>query len=264
AHLLTDPTVAPASALPWLGSWLGLTLAESIAPEQRRQAVARAMELYQWRGTLRGLALALDLATAGMATAGDLVVVEQFRLRRTFATILGADLADEEDPLTAGLVDSGNSLVGDTLLLGDEHHREFLALFQDRLPEPFKRWALEDDVLIRLPHRWRQEVRDVKTTQSFYARFAHRLTVLVHRDVDDDMLRRIQRVVDLEAPCGLDVTVVRASHPFIVGLASLAGVDTYLRNLEPVQPVVVGQSHLGRGAVLTRPASLDPRLEGGA
>ncbi|VAV97420.1 hypothetical protein MNBD_ALPHA04-1378, partial [hydrothermal vent metagenome] len=49
-----------------------------------------------------------QILTGGGVTRGDIAIVEGFRLRRTFATILGADLADEDDPLTLGLVQSGN------------------------------------------------------------------------------------------------------------------------------------------------------------
>jgi hypothetical protein len=117
----------------------------------------------RWRGTLRGLSLALDLATGGAVRGGEIVILEDFRLRRTFATILGADLDDEQDPLTAGLATSGNSYVGDTLFLGEEERREFLALFHSELP-------VTDS-----------EQEDI---DSLTADLAHRVTVLVHQAVE--------------------------------------------------------------------------------
>ena len=92
---------------------------------------------------------------------------------------------------------------------------------------------------------------------------ANRLTVLVQREVSVDRVRLIERILELEAPVHLQTQVVRATHPFIVGLASLVGVDTFLRN--PVTPPAlrVDESTLGGHAFLRRPPSLDPRLEGG-
>ena len=76
---------------------------------------------------------------------------------------MGADLADTTNPLTAGLSVSGNSFVGDTLVLGDETQREFLALFQADLP-------LED-------------AQDRAAVAAFFDRLAYRVTVYVHSDV---------------------------------------------------------------------------------
>jgi hypothetical protein len=56
--------------------------------------------------------------------------------------------------------------------------------------------------------------------------------------------------------------VVRAHVPMIVGIASLIGVDTFLSEKLPRRPVRLGESALGAGDLLYRPAALDPRLEG--
>ena len=120
------------ASLDWLANWIGLAF-DSAYPQARRRALLQAApRLSRWHGTLTGLALALDIATGGAVRGGEVVILEDFRLRRTFATILGADLADEEDPLLAGIVESGNSYVGDTLFLGDESRAEFLALVRLR------------------------------------------------------------------------------------------------------------------------------------
>src|SRR6185295_6941883 len=135
AYLLTDPRTTHEESLEWLGSWIGFTFDPAIPVGRRRALLAAAPELYRYHGTLRGLSRMLDLVLDGAVSGGQIVVIEDFRLRRTFATILGAHLAEEDDPLLGGLSVSGNSYVGDTLFLGDESKKEFLALYQDDLPK---------------------------------------------------------------------------------------------------------------------------------
>lgn len=57
AHL--DPRLVPADFMPWLASWLGLALEEGWPESRRRDLIAHAVELYRWRGTVRGLADAI-------------------------------------------------------------------------------------------------------------------------------------------------------------------------------------------------------------
>ncbi len=240
AYLLTDPQTAPNDALEWLGSWIGLSFDPAYPEERRRRLIASAPELYRTRGTLEGLSLALDVATGGAVTSGEIVVLEDYRLRRTMGTILGGDFADEEDPLLGGLVVSGNSLVGDSLVLGQEERREFFALFSG-------------DLDLAAP-----EERAVET---FLDRLAFRVTVLVHQEVEPQDMGLIRRVVSLESPAHVAVRVVAASEPFLVGAAALVGVDTYLGPTPPVRPVRVGRSRLGRRDVLVHSPSLDPRVD---
>lgn len=258
AHLLTDPDAAPDDALDWLGRWIGFVFDPAYPPEHRRAGLRHAMELNRYRGTLRGLTLALDIVTGG-AVGRDVIVLEGWRLRRTFATILGADLADEHDPLLVGVVQSGNSIVGDSLILGDEFRREFLALFEETLPERPRGASFEEWV------QWIYERHiDPHVVDTFFDRLAYRLTVLVHGEFDDDRVRLLRRVLELEAPAHLEWDIAKATHPFIVGLASLVGVDTYLREPAPRPGVHVDLSRIGGQGFLTRPPSLDPRLEGGS
>jgi hypothetical protein len=210
-------------------------------PERRRQHLRSAPELYKWRGTARGLASALDVSTGGGVSGGEIVVLEDFRLRRTVATILGADLADEEDPLLAGLVASGNSYVGDTLFLGDESRKEFLALFA---PDAVRNAAEQAAI------------------DALFDGLAYRVTVLVHQEVEPQDLGLIRRVVELEMPAHVLVRVVTATQPFVVGMAALVGVDTYLAPALARRRVEVGRSRVGIRDVLERLPSLDPRLEG--
>ena len=252
AYLLTDPRTTPEDTLEWLGSWIGMTFDPAYPHERRRRLLEAAPQLYRWRGTLTGLKYALEIATGGVITDGQMsggavsgghvVVVEDFRLRRTMATILGADLADEDDPLLGGIVSSGNSYVGDTLILGDEHRAEFLALFRADLPA----MATERAAIA-----------------SLYELLAHRVTVLVHQAVDPGDRGLIRRVVELETPAHVASRVVEARYPFLVGVAALVGVDTYLGAAALPEPVEVGRSYIGERDRLLRAGSLDPRLEAG-
>jgi phage tail-like protein len=58
---LLDPRSAPPETLDWLGSWMGLVLDPLWTVQQRRMFIRYAPRLYQQRGTLRGLLVALWL-----------------------------------------------------------------------------------------------------------------------------------------------------------------------------------------------------------
>jgi hypothetical protein len=73
----------------------------------------------------------------------------------------------------------------------------------------------------------------------------------------------IRRIVEQETPAHVLSRVLTATHPFLVGLSSLVGVDTYLASKPQPQPVRLGSSQVGVRDLVLRPASLDPRLEGG-
>ena len=148
-----------------------------------------------------------------------------------------------DDPLLPGLIVSGNSVVGDTLFVGDSEpavRAELLALFRDEVASEAENAAV----------------------LAFDARLAHRATVLVHQQSSPQDLGLIRRIVALEAPAHAEVRVVVASQPFLVGAASLVGVDSYLAPRPPRQPVAVQRSVLGGGDFLIAPASVDPRVAG--
>ena len=241
AYLLTDADTVPPDSLEWLASWIGLSFDGAYTDTQRRQLLKATPELYSRRGTLRGLGLALDIATDGAVRRGQIVIVEDFRLRRTFATILGADLADEEDPLLGGIARSGNSFVGDTLFLGDPERKEFLALFGATLAKS----ASEERVV-----------------QNFFDDLANRVTILVHQEIEPQDLGLVRRVAGLETPAHVAVRVEVATNSFRAGVASLVGVDTYLAPKPKPQPARIDVSYFGGGDLIDRAPSLDPRLGG--
>jgi phage tail-like protein len=175
----------------------------------------------------------------GGITSGALVAVEAFRIRRTFATILGADLADTHDPLTQGIAASGNSFVGDTLFLGDPLKQDFLALFRAETLT-----AAEQSVVAQ-----------------FLDTLASRVLVLVHDTVQPADWRRLRRIAEAASPAHVSTSVVAATARLIVGVASLVGIDTFLApHLTPGQ-VTIGSSRLGLRDLLSGGGLLDPRGE---
>ena len=190
------------------------------------------------RGTPGGLRLALEVATNGGVSAGRVVVLEDFRMRRTLGTLLGVSLDKDYDDLLGGPVVSGNSKLGRTLILTDRIKRELFALFDARLL---------------------RRGRDRRVVDEFFARLAYRVTVLIHEAHGLEEQELIRRIAEREAPAHVVVRVVPASGPLIVGLTSLLGVDTYFRPPLPQETVTVGQSIVGGGALLRRPPSLYPR-----
>jgi hypothetical protein len=179
--------------------------------------------------------------TGGSVTKGDIVVVEGFRLRRTFATILGADLADEDDPLTLGMASSGNSFVGDTLILGDTAREELLALYRPEI----------------------DAVRgDTEAVTAFYMRLAWRVMVLIRGVTDSSEFKRLSDIVAAEIPAHVEPLVCHAHNPLIVGAASLVGVDTYLAEPEPFHRVQLGETVVGEGDFIAGSGALDSRADG--
>jgi phage tail-like protein len=59
--LLLDPRTMPADLLPWVASWLDLTLNENWPEARRRDLIRSASELYRWRGTRQGLSRYLEV-----------------------------------------------------------------------------------------------------------------------------------------------------------------------------------------------------------
>ncbi|HMO59876.1 MAG TPA: FHA domain-containing protein [Roseiflexaceae bacterium] len=76
-HYYFDPRLVPDSLLAWLASWVALVLNERWPIERRRELVARAAELYRWRGTHYGLSEYLKIYTGVTPT-----IVEPGLVRR--------------------------------------------------------------------------------------------------------------------------------------------------------------------------------------
>lgn len=61
---LTDPLLCEPAFLPWLASWVGFELDESLPVHQQRELVRRAIRLYRTRGTRAGIEEMVQVLTA--------------------------------------------------------------------------------------------------------------------------------------------------------------------------------------------------------
>jgi phage tail-like protein len=61
---LTDPVFCDAKFLPWLASWVGFELDESLPIHQQRELVRRAIRLYRSRGTRVGIEEMVEVLTS--------------------------------------------------------------------------------------------------------------------------------------------------------------------------------------------------------
>ena len=71
--LYFDTMITPEPLLPWLASWLDLTLDQNWPVEKRRELVKSAAELYRWRGTRRGLAEYLRIYTGSVPQISEYI-----------------------------------------------------------------------------------------------------------------------------------------------------------------------------------------------
>jgi phage tail-like protein len=232
---LIHPDTAPAGHLAWMAAALGTALPGHWPLARQRRQLREIGLVQQWKGTLAGVNLALDIATDGGVARGEAVVLENFRLRRTMATILGIAMDDADHPLTLGTGMSGNSIVGDSLILSERDAREFLALFADDQ-------ARGDEA---------EQVRN------FFERYAHQVSVLLHGPA---RARRnaVEAVLAAEMPAHLQWRIIETDRPFVLGTSPLLAVDTFLETEPGFRTVSLDDTTLGREGVLADPAAFSP------
>jgi len=71
--LYLDPLMTSEPLLPWLASWLELTLDPAWPEDRRRELVKSAAELYRWRGTRRGLTEYLRIYTGSIPEISEYI-----------------------------------------------------------------------------------------------------------------------------------------------------------------------------------------------
>lgn len=232
---LVHPDATPPEHLPWLAEVLGTALPPHWPVPRQRRLVRETTLVQQYRGTLYGVNLALDIASDGGVQRGEIVLVENFRLRRTMATILGVSMDDADHPLTLGTGMSGNSIIGDSLILSETDAREFLALFSPELATG-------------------EEAAAVK---AFFERYAHQVTVLLHGR-GASLQETVEAVLAEQLPAHLAWRIFATEHPFVLGIAPLLAVDTFIETTPEFRRVALDETYLGREGVLKNPAAFSP------
>jgi phage tail-like protein len=235
AEYLLDPYAAPADTLPWLASYLGRMLDPGWPEARQRRAIAQAGRQLRDRGTYRGVCLALDIATDGAVARGEVVVLETHRLRRTNATVLGLSLSGL-NPLTAYGVPSGNSIVGDTLVLSAERAVDVMALLAPSAVQG----------------------ADAATVAQFLDEYADRVqvTTLLQGPRAASYRAVVDTVLQAELPAQLAYDIIVTDQRFILGLSPLLDVDTFLDPAPAPAELTLNQSVMGRDAVLRDPPAL--------
>ncbi|HTF83168.1 MAG TPA: hypothetical protein VL987_01225 [Cellvibrio sp.] len=230
------PATTPERRLMRLGSTIASTMSASWPTARKRRWLEVEGYLQQIKGTYAGLCLALDVATDGAVSRGQIIPVENYRLRRTLATIIGIDLDDNDHPLTLGTGQSGNSIVGESLILTDETAQEFLALFAPELAET-------------------SEQQEAVT--AFFDRYAYRLSIVLHGDAQP-LRKVIEQCLVQQIPAHLEWKIIESDLPFVLGLSPLLGINTYLQHPMPWREVILDDTWLGREGVMRNHAALSP------
>jgi phage tail-like protein len=98
AQILFDVRSAPKEVLDWLASWFDVALDPSWDEAKRRMFIAHAMDFFQYRGTIRGLTIALHLALdpcadetifTGAKSREEFRIIEKYLTRKLPGVALG-------------------------------------------------------------------------------------------------------------------------------------------------------------------------------
>jgi phage tail-like protein len=131
---LLDPFKTREEFLPWLASWVALTLRVDLPADCKRLLIAHASSLYAWRGTSRGLEALLSIVTGGgqatikepeiiaLTVGVQAVIGSTTRLGRDLPFFFQVNLSLPGTVLTGRPLASIEKLVRDTIELGKPAH----------------------------------------------------------------------------------------------------------------------------------------------
>jgi phage tail-like protein len=247
-----DPRTAPAEALNWLAGWIGLILdplwariqerrqspeAQSTtpAPDRRRLFIRYALTLYNQRGTLDGMRLALQLLLHPCLEA----TLQRFKTA-----------AVQPDPALRRALE-GLGLPYPTPVMKEEELERVLLDYVLTAKRPTK---------VRIVERfltrggWAMVMGDptqapvTPSTGDPIQASAHRFSVLIPEGLLPEEAAMVERIVSLEKPAHTLFEVRRYWDYFRVGEARL-GIDTMLGADSRFVPMVLGRDHLATGYI---------------
>jgi len=141
--ILLNPAATASEALPWLAGFLGLALDERWSIESRRTVIAEAIDLWKWRGTIKGLSRFIEIV-AGVRP----IIIEKYRMR-------GGGMVGNPDAPSSNAILGGGFRVGGAVGVSAEaapaddafetHAHRFTMLLPGALDE--SELAMLDDLL---------------------------------------------------------------------------------------------------------------------
>ena len=188
-EIFLDPQTTPQEALPWLASFLGLTLDRRWPIQARRTLIAEATYLLQRRGTIATLSRMIEIYLGRPPT-----ILEQWRLRGVGGIQLGGRVA--RSPMAPRHGDPVLPVLGALTVGGST-------------------------TAARFPYRG--------LTEDAFETNAHRFTVLVPIELTKEQLDVVTRIVMLHRPAHTDFEIcetgvgMRVGSRLHVGLTSKVG-----------------------------------------
>src|SRR5687767_13397570 len=196
---LLDPDGVPSEVLPWIGTFVDVTLDRAWDTERRRAILRSVPALYRKRGTVDGLKEAIDLVF------GIKPVIQEIAAERMWGAIASAERPDELKV---------RARLGEVRLFG----------------RASSRFRLGSSALSRTPMRsFGNPDRDPLSIG------AYRFRVLVPPTADQSALwrERLRRLIESQKPAHTIASVRVGGNGFVLGTWSAIGVDTVFGHLAP-------------------------------
>ncbi len=219
--LLVDPEGAPAEALDWLGSFVGLVLDPRWAEEARRRLIREIVPLYRYRGTTWALARYMEIYLMGEHALDPQwrpvqpIIVEHYRLRGLGGPLLSSDPTS-----------SSRSVLGAGLRVGGA-----VGELGSRPLDP-----------------------EADGTTSFESH-AHRFTVLIPQPLGAENEAAIRHILDTERPAHTAYDLCTGEAGIRVGDGLHLGLSSIVGPTGAFESALTDRSLIGRGAILGGPST---------